>query len=124
MPRRLNGIASPPIKATPTRRQVSGNCTTLQGVPQNDAEAAKWLRLAADQGLASAQCNLGVIYAKGQGVPEDYVLAYVWFNLSAAQGIKEAAKNRDTAARFMTPEQIAEAQKLAREWKPTTQPTK
>jgi FOG: TPR repeat, SEL1 subfamily len=93
-----------------------------EGVPQNYAEAAKWYRLAADQGDADAQYNLGIMYAKGQGVPQDYVSAHMWFNLSAAQGNQNAVKGRDITARRMTPAQIAEAQKLAREWKPTKQP--
>ena len=42
----------------------------------------------------------------------------MWFNLAVANGFKEAVRNRDMVARHMTPEQIAEAQKLAREWKP------
>jgi transposase len=46
------------------------------------------------------------------------VTAHMWFNLAAASGFSEAARNRDTLARQMTPAQIAEAQKLAREWKP------
>ena len=95
-----------------------------QGVPQDYAEAVKWYREAADQGNARAQFNLGIMYAEGQGVPQDYVRAHMWFNLSAAQGDQNAAKNRDIAARRMTPAQIAEAQRLAREWKPTTQPTR
>ena len=90
-----------------------------EGVPQDYAEAVKWFRLAADQGDAMAQFNLGVMYAKGQGVPQDYVLAHMWFNLSAAQGDEDAVKNRDIAAGQMTPDQLAEAQRLAREWKPS-----
>ena len=90
-----------------------------QGVPQDYSEAVKWYRLAADQGDAYAQNNLGVMYAKGQGVPQDYVLAHMWFNLSAAQGNEDAVKNRDIVAGQMTPDQLAEAQRLAREWKPS-----
>jgi uncharacterized protein len=82
------------------------------------AEAAKWYREAADQGLEDAQFNLGLLYAKGQGVPRDDVQAYMWFELSAAQGDQSAANNREAAARRMTPDQIAEAQRLAREWRP------
>jgi hypothetical protein len=48
----------------------------------------------------------------------DYVLAHVWFNLAAASGNKDASENRDIAAARMSPAQIAEAQRLAREWKP------
>jgi uncharacterized protein len=86
------------------------------------AEAAKWFRLAADQGRADAQSNLGAMYAEGEGVPQDFVQALMWFTLSAAQNHKDAIKNRDSAASLMTPAQMAEAQKLAREWKPSTQP--
>ena len=66
--------------------------------------------------------NLGVMYAEGRGVPQDYVRAHMWFNLSAAKGEQRAVKVLDMAERRMTPAQIAEAQKLAREWTPTTQP--
>jgi uncharacterized protein len=89
-------------------------------VPQDFAEAAKWYRLAADQGYALAQSNLGLMYAKGQGVPQDLVLAYMWFSLSATQGDQIAIKNQDIAAGRMTAAQITEAQKHAREWKPPT----
>jgi TPR repeat protein len=89
-----------------------------QGVPQDDAEALKWYHKSAEQGNDSAQRNLGLMYAKGQGVPLDYVLAYMWFNLAASQGDENGKKGRDIAAKSMTREQIAEAQRLAREWKP------
>jgi TPR repeat protein len=89
-----------------------------RGVQQSDADAVRWYRRAAEQGESWAQTNLGVMYAKGQGVPRDYISAYMWFDLAAAQGDQAAVSNRDAAARRMTPEQIAEAQKLAREWKP------
>ncbi len=60
------------------------------------------------------------MYDDGQGVPQDYVQAHMWFNLSAAGPPDEyrddAARNRDRVAKFMTPAQIAEAQRLAREW--------
>ena len=96
-----------------------------QGVPQDYAEAARWYRRAADAGHAQAQYNLGVSYAAGQGVPQDYVQAHKWYNLAAANwpaSEKEdrdlAVKNRDKIAARMTQVQIAEAQRLAREWKP------
>jgi TPR repeat protein len=96
-----------------------------QGVPQNDAEAMKWYRKAAEQGYAAAQYNLGVMYFKGQGVPQDFVLAHMWFNLAvsrfpASEGKDRevAVKNRDIVTSKMTPAQITEAQRLAREWKP------
>jgi len=86
------------------------------GVPEDDAEAVKWYRKGAEQGGARAQFGLGIMYADGAGVPEDFVIAYMWLNLAAAQGI-EAAKNfKGIISEDMTKEQIAEAQKLSREW--------
>ena len=88
------------------------------GVPQDDQEAVRWYRLAAEQGDASAQFKLGVIYDKGKGVLKDYVLAHMWMNLAAAKGVKEAVNGRDLLEKNMTPAQLAEAQRLAREWTP------
>lgn len=53
--------------------------------------------------------------AEGKGVVQDYVRAHMWLNLSAASGYSRAVESRDTVAKLMTPQQIAEAQKLARE---------
>ena len=87
-----------------------------QGVPQDYAVAVTWYRKAAEQGFANAQYILGLMSTEGQGVPQDYAQAHMWFNLAAAQGNKQAPKNRNIVGKLMTPAQIAEAQKLAREW--------
>ena len=87
-----------------------------RGVPQDDAEAVAWYRLAAEQGLARAQNNLGWMYASGRGVPQDDVTAHMWLNVAAATGHEQARKNRDSVAANMTREQIAEAQARARDW--------
>ena len=87
-------------------------------LPQDHKEAASWYRKAAEQGNALGQSNLGEMYAYGRGVPQHYILAHMWLNLAAAQGIERARKERDIVAEKMTHEQIAEAQELAREWKP------
>ena len=84
------------------------------------ATAVRLIRPLAEQGDATAQYNLGVFYDNGLDVPQDRVSAYMWFTLSAAQGKEGAATFRDLIARRMTPAQIAEAQKLAHEWKPTS----
>ena len=89
-----------------------------RGVAQDYAEAMKWYRKAAELGDAQAQHNVGSMYDKGQGVAQDNVQAYMWLNLAAAQRDETARENRDIVAKRMTPEQIAEAQRLAREWKP------
>ncbi len=82
------------------------------------AEAVRRLRKAADQGDAAAQDALGGMYVFGLGVKQDFVQAHMWYNLAAAQGEKLGRENRDLLAKQMTPAQITEAQKLAREWKP------
>ena len=89
-----------------------------EGVPEDYAAAVSWFRKAAEQGHAIAQTNLGDMYATGRGVAQAYVQAHMWFNLAAAQGDADAIKYRKAAAAKMTPAQIAEAQRLAREWKP------
>jgi uncharacterized protein len=96
-----------------------------RGVPQDNGEAARWYRLAADRGSPQAQYNLGLWYANGDGGSADNVRAHMWFNLAAARfpasdsrSRSVAANSRDAVAGIMTSEQIAEAQRLAREWKP------
>ena len=64
-----------------------------QGVPQDDKEAMKWWRLAAEQGIARAQYNLGVMYRKGRGVPQNDETAMKWYRLAAKQGHAGAQNN-------------------------------
>ena len=75
----------------------------------------EWRPLAG-QGNASAQTNIGIMCAGGQGVLKDDVLAHMWLSLAAAKGHKKGSNARDIVAKRMTPAQIAEAQKLARDW--------
>ena len=79
----------------------------------------RWYRLAAEQGLASAQGTLGFMYANGRGVPQDYVQAHMWFNLAASRSTGElrdsSVRNRDRAADELTPDGLNEAQRLVRE---------
>ena len=87
-----------------------------RGVTQDYKEAVKWYRLSAEQGFASAQYNLGLMYDNGQGVTQDYVLTHMWSNIAGANGHEKARELRDLVEKTMTPAQITEAQKLAREW--------
>lgn len=93
-----------------------------QGVRQDDAETVKWSRLAAKQGHPGAQYQLGLLYAVGAGLKQDYVQAYKWFSLAADRltdmDEEIAREDRDLVAKKMTSEQVAEAQRLVREWKP------
>jgi len=103
---------------------VGANYYTGHGVPQDYAEAAKWYRKAADQGYLVAQHSLGKMYAKGEGVPQDYVAAYMWLSLPPPPSWggfvdTDILKLKEEIAGRMTPQQILEAERLIKEWKPT-----
>jgi TIR domain/Sel1 repeat len=96
------------------------------GVPQDYAQAVSWYRKAAEQGDAAAQFNLGVMYEAGLGVSQNYVQAYKWYSLAVSRFAESEIKNRNETvekrnklAAKMTPAQIAEAQSLIRQWKPS-----
>ncbi|MCZ6860868.1 MAG: tetratricopeptide repeat protein [Alphaproteobacteria bacterium] len=78
-------------------------------------EAVKWYRLAAEQGHAADQHNLGVMYLNGDGVPQGYVRALMWFSLTGTRSPPgknhdRAVQGRDDISERMTPGQIAEAE--------------
>jgi hypothetical protein len=89
------------------------------GVPKDMAEAVKWFRKAAEQGNANAQYTC---YTYGDGVPKDYVQAYKWFNLASDRGYEDAKQGLSIIKKRMSSEQIAEAQRLARGFKPIKAP--
>jgi TPR repeat protein len=94
-----------------------------RGVTKDDAEAVKWFRKAAEQNLADAQYNLGVCYDSGEGVAKDEVEAYKWWLLAAGQGNDDAKYNMTIVENKMSREQIAEGQRLARDFKPRKVPS-
>ena len=108
MPKRCAGTAKLPRRVRPGHSTTLGSCTQTAG-----AEAVKWYRLAAEQGFARAQHNLGLMYANGTGVPQDDVLAYAWLNLAVEQGNELASENKDKLWTRMTANQIARAQELS-----------
>jgi TPR repeat protein len=86
-----------------------------QGVVQDYKQALRWYTLAAEQGDANAQNNLGIKYSNGQGVLQDYVRAHMWINIAAANGQPSGPKNRNIVAAKMNPQQIERAQQMARD---------
>jgi S1-C subfamily serine protease len=84
-----------------------------RSMPQSDVEASKWFLRADEQRETSAEYNLGAAYSNGEGVPKNYLEAYKWKSLAAAQGDKLASKYLSIDEIRMTPEQVAEAQRLA-----------
>ena len=89
------------------------------GVPSDFLEASRWYRKAARQGHTSAQHMVGLTYAYGLGVPRDLDSAHMWFNLAADGGDPNAGDALTMVAARMSPEQIADARRLALEWQPT-----
>jgi len=87
-------------------------------------QAVTWYRLAADQGYAPAEYELGSQYATGKGVTQNYVEAYVWFSLAAASGDEKAQEERDIYAQKLSHEEIMEAQRRAAQLFETTQQDK
>jgi hypothetical protein len=85
------------------------------GVLQDYSESVRWFKLAAAQGNSVAQNNLASMYHTGRGVIQSYVLSHMWFNLAALKSKEKSAAARDAISKLMTQQQVAEAQKLARE---------
>ena len=92
------------------------------GVPQNDTRATTWFHQAAQQNYVEAQFNLGILYAQGRGIRQNDVRAYMWLHLAARQGHANAVRGLEVVARRMSPAQVAEAQVLARAWRPHASP--
>lgn len=91
---------------------------TGQGVQQDYTRAALWYWKAAEQGNALAQYQLGNMYNLGKGVSQNYILAYMWLDLAARGGNSSSKEMRRIVASKMSPGEIAEAKRMADEWKP------
>ena len=87
-----------------------------RGEFQDYKQAINWYSKAAEQGDAKAQSNLGLMYVYGQGVEKNYATAYMWFHIALDSDSEVGRKGRYLSRQMMTPEQIEEAQKLAKEW--------
>ncbi len=92
------------------------------GVATNNVEAIKWFRKAAELGHPTGQYMLGYCYQYGKGVATNYVEAQKWFNIAADQDYDLAKKTQSEVAQRMTQKQIAEARRLAGEFKPPKTP--
>ena len=91
----------------------------VRGASQDYVQASAWFRKAAELGYAPAQYALGGMYAgdrygNSRGMPQDYVQAYKWYKL-AAPGYRVGSYD-EWVVKKMTPAQLAEAKRLAREW--------
>jgi hypothetical protein len=93
---------------------------TGEGVPQHTQRSVEFMARAARAGSPRAQLAMARRYGAGDGVEQDYVEAHFWSNLAASRGVEGAARERDVFARFLSPEQLAEAQNRAADWQPET----
>jgi uncharacterized protein len=86
-----------------------------EGVPRNYDEAMKWYRKAAESGNKDAPNNIGVMYMSGVGVIKDSVKAYTWFTI-AGKGDPAAISNKKFLLKRLTPDELARAKNMAKEW--------
>lgn len=89
-----------------------------RGVGKDLEQAARWMRRAADQGHQDTFADMGDMYWRGIGVDRDPVSAAMWWALAADKGDTAAAKSLSRARAAMTPDQVREANEMAREWIP------
>lgn len=127
-------LAQPPAGRPPLKERAAAGDPDAQfslgknyeagrsGLKQDYAMAASWYQKSADQGNVWAQASLGILYHSGKGLPHDDVQAEMWFIISAghapADDLDTITEMRDSVARHLTAAQVAEAQRLAHEWKP------
>ncbi len=82
------------------------------GVPQNYKTEVKWYTLSAEQGIAEAQTNLGVMCYYGWVNMKDIVYAHMWVNISASNGDKNGKKMKELFPNAMSSSQFEDSQYL------------
>lgn len=94
------------------------------GVPRNLTEAANWYKKSADRGFYAGQLKLANMYGKGQGVKKDLAQSYFWYSVAEKTAPRQNNDRfeipiiKDKLASLMTKEQVAEADRKAKAWKP------
>lgn len=106
----------------PAAAKAEYEAGVLAGKSGNQAEAYRQWEESAKLGESQSQRALGLMFREGRFVLQDYVKAHMWLNLAAASGDADAANERDRLALKMTTDQVAQAQKLALDFKPETRP--
>jgi TPR repeat protein len=70
----------------------------------------------AETGSSVCQYYLGIMFLNGKGVLQDFCQAHMWLNIASSRGHEKARKQLEILTGSMTPEQVAEAQSMARQW--------
>lgn len=106
-------------------RYIGSMYANGQGVARDDREAVRWYGRAAEQGDPDAQASLAAMYSAARGTSQNFVQAHKWYTVAAARfpasertKRAQAIRNSELLAAKMSPAQVEEAQKLAREWQP------
>ena len=107
------GFVRRPARRSTAQENLAWMYYTGAGIALDYSEAAKWVRLAAEQGHARPQLDLAYLYEQGKGVPLDYSNAYVWYTAAAIGGERRASKRIKSVERVMTPDQINKARAAA-----------
>jgi len=82
-----------------------------------ETQTSRGLPLPTPEATGDELFRLGLLYSTGQGgAPLDYVSAHMLFNLAAMRGSVEAKLYRKELSQEMAAEDVAEAQRAAREW--------
>jgi S1-C subfamily serine protease len=107
-----------------------------RGVPKDFEMAARYFAQAAQQANDEAAKNIGLAFAKGQGVERNKTKAYFWLSIASlgtlSQGhadhsaralelLDDPAAIRDKIGQAMSAEELSEAQRLTRDWRPSFQ---
>ena len=79
-------------------------------------EAYEGFQNLAQKGSAVCQYFLGVMYLRGYGALQDFIMSHFWFNLAASKGYKKARFHLAKLTNSMSADQVAEAQRMARDW--------
>lgn len=85
----------------------------LNGVQIDNDVALKWYGRAARKGVAQAQFELGLMYAKGEATEASNLKAHMWWNISNHNGYENAANNLRVVTERMNEEEIVQAQQMA-----------
>ena len=107
-------------RAPATGRYVAARYGEGKGVQKDYYEAFRWFKRGSELDVADAQYQVGLHYMRGVGVRLNDIEAHKWFNLAAAKGHWRARQKLDVVAKQLKPKQLAEAERLAVEWVPST----
>jgi len=95
------------------------------GQPRNIAEAFKWYKKSADRGFYAGILKVANMYGKGQGAAKDNAAAYLWYAIAELRAPKDSNDRfelpivKDKLSTLLTKEQVADAERRAKAWKPS-----